>query len=97
MPLEQVPALENCKKSRGAAVSPGPQQLTSLDDLPNEVWEPTPEPPMGYFFSSRCEAPGRDLELLLDGGAVLGLVMEETVVRAVNAAIAQGGTPESED
>ena len=52
---------------------------------------------MGYAFRSRCSTPGISLEMLLDGGAVLALMMEETIVTIINATIARGLTPESEE
>ena len=64
----------------------GGAQLSSLDELRSDVWETIPEPPMGYAFRSRCEAPGMTLDMLLDGGAVLGLLMEETILAVVNTA-----------
>ena len=52
---------------------------------------------MGYAFRTRISVAGTSVEALLDGGAVLSLLMEELLVEMVNGAIVSGLTPESED
>jgi hypothetical protein len=72
-------------------------ELRSLSDLPKDVWELVKEPPPGYHFRTHAYTPGVTWDTLLDGGAAFSLIAEESLVRAINCAVAHGSTPESPD
>ena len=72
-------------------------ELRSLADLPKDVWERVQEPPPGYHFRTHAYTPGATWDTLLDGGAAFSLIAEESLVRAINCAIASGSSPEAKD
>ena len=72
-------------------------ELQSLADLPKDVWELVTEPPAGFQFRKHAYTPGVTWDTVLDGGAAFSLIAEDYLVRAINCAVANGSTPESQD
>ena len=68
----------------------------SLDNLPDDVYNVWTSPPDdGYHFTTTLFVGSFELASLLDGGAVFSLTWESTIVAILNAALAQGMTPEN--
>ena len=82
-------ALLTCPDPAGPA-------LFRLADLPKSAWKFIAEPPPGYNYQAMVSIAGRKTIALLDIGAAMSVVSEDTIVSVLNHALAAGLTAQSE-